>query len=114
MTFEDQQVAADMLRERGMALEALLIENTPIVIDALLWSASFRHCCTGRPSDSHQRDCAVAKVLHRLNPNFWSDAEVAIAHREALADWEHVRDAERAGVRGDVLAPSGRWWRVSS
>ncbi len=110
----DQQVAADRLRELGLPLEAELVASAAACIDALLWTASFRHCCTGRPTESHQRDCRVAEVLHRIDINFWSFAEVAIAHREALEDWEFLRRAEWDGVRGDVLAPSGRWWRLGT
>ena len=110
----DQHVAADRLRELGLLLEAELVAAAGVCVDALLWATKFRHCCAGLPSEAHQHDCRVAEVLHRININFWSQDELARAHREALEDWRFLSAAEHDGVRGDVLAPSGRWWRLGT
>lgn len=82
-TKERQTVAADVLRELGLTHEATAVEDFGTILDALLWSASFRHCCPGRPDESHSRTCRVAALLHRINPNFWILSEIERAHDEA-------------------------------
>lgn len=109
---EDQLVAADRLRELGAPAEALIVEYFGAVLDALLWTVDFRHCCAGTPGSTHHVDCRHAELLHRLNPNFWSLAEVDRAWREAVADNRFLEGA-RGALIGDALNPAtGNWYRL--